>query len=246
MLDDFALLEVVFTECGLYEKWNLVAKWREATGVPDEEGGHDEGTDGRAGSSGDGVGAITDPGDVAELREGAERAEAAQEQEERAPVRQSMEHLEKAGKGKKGLAVCQQIVMSRPVRAMLIFLIGIISPVRREFGEAITSRKTKLSLREWLHKMCTGETANCVLKEICAVNYDNELAKRMGLSPNLGRNVSEFSLAEQGAIARDCESLTRSLLKREHEFFFFYQRMPFLRWAGLYHPDEKMVRHTLL
>ena len=136
--------------------------------------------------------------------------------------------------------------MSRPVRAMLIFLVGIISPVRREFGEAITSRKTKWSLREWLHKMCTGETANYVLKEICAVNYDNELAKRIGLSPNLGRYVSEFSLAEQGAIARDCESLTRSLLKREHDFFFFYQRMPFLRWAGLYHPDEKVVGNTLL
>ena len=150
------------------------------------------------------------------------------------------------GKGKKGLAVVQQIVRSRAVRAMLIFLLGIVSPMRREFGMAMSARKTKWGLRAWQHKMCTGELANLVMKEICAVNQDNNFAQRMGLSPNLGRNVSEFDLATQGAIARDCESLHRSLLKREHEFFYFYQRMPFLRWAGLHHPSKDVVEQTLL
>ena len=167
------------------------------------------------------MGANPGPADVAELREAAERAEAAQQQDDRAPVRQSMEHLEKAGRGKKGLAVCQQIVMARPMRATLIFLLGITSPVRREFGQAIISRKTKWGLEEWLHKMCTGELANCVLKEICDVNHDDTVAKRMGLSPGLGRGKSEFTLAQQQSIARDCESLQRSFLKREHELYFF-------------------------
>ncbi len=80
------------------------------------------------------MGADPEPANVGQLHEAAERAEAAQEQDDRAPVRQSMAHLEKAGRGKKGLAVCQQIVMCRPLRAALIFLLAITSPVRREFG----------------------------------------------------------------------------------------------------------------
>ena len=59
--------------------------------------------------------------------------------------------------------------------------------------------------------MCTGELGNKVLEEIYGVNFDDEVAKRMGLSPSLGKAGSEFTLAEANAIAADCESLQRNL-----------------------------------
>ena len=182
-----------------------------------------------------------------DLRQAADQAEAAQEwADDRVPVRQSMTHLEKAGPGKKGLAVCQQIVMNRFVRAMLIFLLGVTSPVRKEFGESIIRRKTKWGTEEWLHMMCSGELARRVLSDIFNANYDDELAKRMGLSPSLGRGYSEFSNLDATKIAHDCECLQRNLIKREHEFFLYFQNMPFLRWAGLYHRDTEVVKETVM
>ena len=85
-----------------------------------------------------------------------------------------------------------------------------------------------------------------MLSAIFNVNYDDELAKRMGLSPSLGRGYSEFSNLDATKIAQDCECLQRNLIKREHEFFLYYQTMPFLRWAGRYHPDTKVVNETVM
>ena len=111
------------------------------------------------GSSSDGAGGADGPAHVDDLRQAADQAEAdqARSDDPRVPVRQSIAHLDKMGRGKKGLAVCQQIVMNRLVRAMLIFLLGVTSPVRKEFGESIIRRKTKWGTEEWLHMMCSGE-----------------------------------------------------------------------------------------
>ena len=69
------------------------------------------------------------------------------QEDKRTPVAQSMQHLEKAVRGKKGLAVCQQIVMARAVRSVLIFLLAITSPVRRGFGIAIQKQKNEVGDR---------------------------------------------------------------------------------------------------
>ena len=191
MLDDFAIMEFVLSDIGLYEKWDLEAKWRQATQEDSGQHADQPAEDGLPpGSSSDGAVSVGagGPANVAELRQVGAITDAAQEQDERTPVRHSMQHLEKAGRGKKGLAVCQQIVMARAVRSVLIFLLAITSPVRREFGFAITKRKTKWGLEEWLHKMCTGKLADEVLEELYGVNFDDEVAKRMGLSPSLGRD----------------------------------------------------------
>ena len=51
MLDDFAILEFILSEIGLWEGWDLEAKWREATTEPLHADGEQ-----RPGSSSDGAG----------------------------------------------------------------------------------------------------------------------------------------------------------------------------------------------